>query len=498
MAFNLKRKKLALSPIPPMGDVAYNPDNPMRISWDMAAAKMLPQYQAQDPSITDIQAAMARLGKSPEEVMAEARAVSTESLGKQENAVNIQDQITTQIQNAIASKPFNLKTAKIKNAQGMDMQPPVDPMGLNDSPEMMGDPLEQQDAMQQEIPQPPFINVGDFMKWADNTETGVVLQAVMGDTGRGDHLKEGMERYYSSQDEGAKAIAAAEIFDDEFFPLREGTEVMGIPKHFGQVDAAIKKVARTTAKKHKAKVFNLKKTAQHKSLDNAILWGPEQSQIDPFLKQPVSDWHIVERNKGFGLVVDDVWNIDYETIWRENIMDKYSRPYKNKEGEWVGGYLNKRFEIDRNIPPENNMQLKPGQLRKPILPEYGNTESRLQAARAAGDIEGAIDKSKPFNWKEAQTKKRAWNEPDPMRSPEPMGAPDPLVPAEPDDFMKEILSDPTKAHELANLGNLIKKKQSIPPDSPEYSSLIQEIASLSEEIFGTGNPLHSLASKKKS
>ena len=126
---------------------------------------------------------------------------------------------------------------------------------------------------------------------------------------------------------------------------------------------------------------------------------------DCFLRQPVSDWHIVERNKGFGLVVDDVWNIDYETIWRNNIMDKYSRPYRNKEGEWVGGYIQKRFEVDKNIPDENNYQLKPGEKRRPILPEYGNTESRLQAARASGGVEGANDTSKPFNWKEASKKK---------------------------------------------------------------------------------------------
>jgi len=137
------------------------------------------------------------------------------------------------------------------------------------------------------------------------------------------------------------------------------------------------------------------------------MWGPGQTRIDPFLHQPVSDWHIVERNKGFGLVVDDIWNIDYETIWRENVMDKYSRPYRDsKTGEWIGGYIQKRFEVDKNIPEATNIQLKPGQRRKPRLPEYGLTEARLQDARAKGEIEGAIDTSKPFNWKEAQSAKK--------------------------------------------------------------------------------------------
>ena len=43
-----------------------------------------------------------------------------------------------------------------------------------------------------------------------------------------------------------------------------------------------------------------------------------------------------------------------------------------------------------------------------IVPEHGSTESRLQAARANGDIEGGpvVDRSEPFNWKEAQSKKK--------------------------------------------------------------------------------------------
>jgi len=138
------------------------------------------------------------------------------------------------------------------------------------------------------------------------------------------------------------------------------------------------------------------------------MYGPESVRIDPFLKQPVSDQHIVERNKGFGLVVDDVWNIDWETIWRSTIMDKYSRPYRDADGNWVGGYIQKRFEVDKNIPETSNYQLKPGERRKPYLPEYGLTEARLQAARASGDIEGGpdINREKPFNWKEASSKKK--------------------------------------------------------------------------------------------
>jgi hypothetical protein len=321
-----------------------------------------------------------------------------------ENLENATQQLETVLQE---SKPYNLKTAKTKIAIGEPMADPLAaPLAAPVAAPVVAPEVTPEKHLQ-------FKDAPEFMLWLDQMSASPktmneAYQAVIGNEGRADHLKEGVERYFHEQDAGDRGVIGAQIFGDDFFPLKEkGIEVMVQEQHYGEVDNAIRKIAQTTAKKYKAKVFNLKKTAQHKSLDNAILYGPGETRIDPFLHQPVSDWHIVERNKGFGLVVDDIWNIDYETIWRENIMDKYSRPYKDKEGNWVGGYLNKRFEIDRNIPEANNMQLKPGQLRKPILPEYGNTESRLQAARAAGDIEGAIDTSKPFNWKEASSKKKS-------------------------------------------------------------------------------------------
>jgi hypothetical protein len=307
--------------------------------------------------------------------------------------------VTQQLQDVLQeTKSFNLKIAKYKKAQSPVAPPPGSPDSFVD-PEIKGDQLEEQQNIMS-IPQPPFAKIEDFRKWADNTDMSQVLQSISSPTG--DDLKEAMEQYFSSSDEGEKGQIAAQIFSDPSFPLREEQGIMGQPTTFGEINEAIKKIAVEIVNKNK--VFNFRKTAQHKTMNNAILWGPGQVRIDPFLHQPVSDWHIVERNKGFGLVVDDVWNIDYETIWRENIMDKYSRPYRDKKGNWVGGYIQKRFEVDKNIPNENNMQLKPGQLRKPVIPEHGITESRLQAARAAGDIEGAVDKSKPFNWKEAKKK----------------------------------------------------------------------------------------------
>lgn len=192
-------------------------------------------------------------------------------------------------------------------------------------------------------------------------------------------------------------------------PYRESSEMFK-----NQLDKAtqdIKQLAEkyVTQRKKASISFNMQKFAQHQTVDNAIVWGPSQVRPDPFLRgQPVSDWHIVERNKGFGQDIDGVWNIDWEAVWRGNIMDKYSRPYRDpKTGEYVGGYIQKRFEVDKWIPETNNYQLLPGEKRKPRLPQYGLLESRLQHMRSK-DERGygpETDTSKPFNWREAKSNK---------------------------------------------------------------------------------------------
>lgn len=200
-----------------------------------------------------------------------------------------------------------------------------------------------------------------------------------------------------------------DLLDDNVKSVPEDVEI-GIPTAIAETNDIIKKLAEEYVEKQaKTEKFNLTKIAQHKTVEDVVTYGPGQMKFDPFYRHNVSDWSIIERNKGFGLTFDGIENIDYEAIWRGSIMDKYSRPYRDKDGNWVGGYINKRFEVDHNIPVTNNYQLKPGEIRKPILPEYGNTESRLQAARAAGEIEGGpeVNKTEPFNWKEASAKKKS-------------------------------------------------------------------------------------------
>jgi hypothetical protein len=130
---------------------------------------------------------------------------------------------------------------------------------------------------------------------------------------------------------------------------------------------------------------SMKKEAQHKGMNNIYYFGPESVSVSPFTNDIQSGLHRVEQNKGFGLVLDDIKDLDYEAIWRQNVMDKYTQPYRDENGNYVGGYLNKRFEINRNIDPINNMQLPPGVRNRPYVPEFGSTEARMEVARGNKD-----------------------------------------------------------------------------------------------------------------
>jgi len=245
-----------------------------------------------------------------------------------------------------------------------------------------------------------------------------------------EEAKTGLEEFYSAEDETTREEAALRVWKalpEAMKPSEEGIEAeykenvsgenpnnMANEKYKKFIESSadqIQKLAKDSVKKTSSFNFNKSnkviKSAQHKLFDQVRMWGPDEKRYDPFFRQPVSDWHIVERNKGFGLTLDDYWNIDWEAIWRGSIMDKYSRPYRNKDGEWVGGYIQKRFEVDKWIPEPNNMQLKPGQKRKPIIPAYGNTEMRLQEMRSNNDrgYGPESDTSKPFNWNEASSKR---------------------------------------------------------------------------------------------
>jgi rubrerythrin len=110
-----------------------------------------------------------------------------------------------------------------------------------------------------------------------------------------------------------------------------------------------------------------------------LMTGPGENRMCPKIRKPVSTficrYHCLD-----GLNVDDAEPICGEAIWRQAVMDKFSREYRDKDGNWVGGYLNKRFETHRD-DGGHPMLLKPGQRSAPIHEDAWSTEKRMQEMR---------------------------------------------------------------------------------------------------------------------
>ena len=346
--------------------------------------------------------------------------VSQEGVEKMQNlqelSNEIEDTATQDIQTAKSKNSFNLKIAQ----EGMFSDYNTK-MQVEETPEIQQ--IEQEEEVQ--IFEPPFYSGAEFALYLENIGSDPltilsVKQSILKDSRENEEnaIKKLLDDYFNPMTElKTKEQIALTIFnnlDSPDWKISDMSQEGEIMAEYTQAITETNNIIKTLAKKYAHNIkkinksFNLQKEAQHKTQNEVILYGPSESKIDPFSRQPVSDWAIVERNKGFGFPVGDVWNIDWEAIWRGSIMDKYSRPYRDsKTGEWIGGYIQKRFEVDKNIPEQNNLQLKPGQKRKPYLPEYGNTEARLEDMRSKQDRGyEPFSEGKPFNWKEAQSKKK--------------------------------------------------------------------------------------------
>lgn len=264
-----------------------------------------------------------------------------------------------------------------------------------------------------------FSKGSDLDNWLSTTDRQQAQQKLEGLVSSDEELqvlRDALERYYSAENPAEKEKIAGDILAFGVLPMdiiSPDSQINTIETNYKQnvddtiaaTEASLKKLAQTKS----SKSFNFSKFAQAKTEGNIITFGPSQVRVDPFSRMPASEWSIVERNKGFGLTVDDVWNIDWESVWRGNIMDKFYRPYRDKEGNWVGGYINKRFEVDRWQPEANKYQLKPGAKRRPYIAESRSIEARMVAQRdKEADEKGwgpEPEKGQPYNWHKVETNK---------------------------------------------------------------------------------------------
>jgi len=127
-----------------------------------------------------------------------------------------------------------------------------------------------------------------------------------------------------------------------------------------------------------ASLNSMEKTAGRLT-ESYVMYGCKDNRMCPKTRNLVSTYicrfHCLD-----GLAVDDTQILCGEAIWRGNIMDKFSREYKDKDGTWMGGYIRKRFQVDQN-DGGHPYQLKPGQRQRPIAENAWSPEKRLQELR---------------------------------------------------------------------------------------------------------------------
>lgn len=289
----------------------------------------------------------------------------------------------------------------------------------------------QQDPMQAENADFPVANAGDFAakfmerllgedQNAASEAASTILETVTGDM-QEQEIASAVKELLSLDLNRDQAKASA-IFGQLYDMLPAQLKTMGQPQQDANMQPmptgapmpapgapmTASKTASVIKHSLSDQVINnqMTKTAADHFGQEYVLYGPTEKRICPKLRGKgmgdVVSEYICRHHCLDGIVIDDNKTICGEALWRANSMDKFSREYVDADGNTVGGYLNKRFEINRNVPEENKMRLKPGETRKPRPPEMGNMESRMQAMREKeGEKRGYrpdTNKGEPFQW----------------------------------------------------------------------------------------------------
>jgi hypothetical protein len=107
--------------------------------------------------------------------------------------------------------------------------------------------------------------------------------------------------------------------------------------------------------------------------------GPGENRFCPKIRKDVNTF-ICRNHCLDGLIVDDHQVLCGEAIWRQSVMDKFSAEYRDKDGNVVGGYLEKRFEIHHDNGGHPAL-LKPGTRNSPIHEDAWSIEKRMTEMR---------------------------------------------------------------------------------------------------------------------
>ena len=98
-------------------------------------------------------------------------------------------------------------------------------------------------------------------------------------------------------------------------------------------------------------------------------------------KRVISTWNCREHCLDSICLDDDPLRVYCaEALWRRHVMDKFSREFKDKDGKWVGGYINERFQVFHD-DGGNQMELANAERTRKPRPHQYSIERRLSEGR---------------------------------------------------------------------------------------------------------------------
>jgi len=205
------------------------------------------------------------------------------------------------------------------------------------------------------------------------------------------YVHRGLGEATGPEKEVVEDVAIEEVPDEPEGASETIEESIALASEEGKMKKSFNlKEQKTASVEKKADTDKMQKTAGGwggGGTTHSILYGPEEKRYCPKLRNVISLYNCRYYCLD-GMVVDDNKVLCGEAVWRQNLMDKYSRAYRNEDGEWVGGYIDKRFEVHHDTE-DPQYQLKPGERRRPIRTDEFSTERRLSKQRE-GDLPESI------------------------------------------------------------------------------------------------------------
>lgn len=250
-----------------------------------------------------------------------------------------------------------------------------------------------------------FKSPADLVVWlkkncSDAPEASAKMTTLTGSRNQEQDIVESVRRIFANEDTDGASVILYDILSQ--FEITE-PEVQAVNSNMHKVVAAdaLLKAKQITSSVHEKMIKEsqvMRQDGQYQSMPLRICPKlPKQSAGQQLISTYNCRHYCLD-----SMVFDDEPLHVYcaETLWRKHVMDKFSREWKNEDGEWVGGYINNRFykfptagtPDNPDVPRDhgNKMQLAQGERTRQPRPHEYSIERRLEENRDEGSTKSIL------------------------------------------------------------------------------------------------------------